>query len=224
MPRPDEEVPVEPAENEQNPSDADATGASPSDAESQPSTATDDESTRTLRDIQTAHGRQLADERRAREAAQAQVVALSQQVEGLRTYVSQVGSAFNQQQQQARADYLRRLPPEQRLAAEHQMLKQEVAALRQGQIASRSQQSEQFSDAEIRDYMANRSRELVQEANDDFGLDGDEAAIRGRPQEIYRAAPRSILGHWRSAVGGATCGGRAYHTRRRARVPARVPR
>lgn len=172
MPRPDDEVPAGPAENDDLPPDASDTDSDPSGVDSQTPVATDDESTRTLRDIQTTHGRQLADERRAREAAQSQVVALSQQVEQLRTYVERVGSQFSQQEQARRAAYLQSLAPEARTRAELEMLKQEVAAQRRGQQAPQTQ--EQYSDAEIRAYMAQRSQEIVDAANDDFGLDGDE--------------------------------------------------
>lgn len=150
----------------------------PSNAYGQPPATQDDEDPRkTLRDRLARQGRDLQSAKQAAQQAMAVATRQAAQIEQLTGHLQQMGQKQSQQEQARFAAYLNSLPPAQRQAAEVHYLKQQVAALSRSQRAPRVQ--EEDADA----YTARRAQELAAEANDDFGLDGDEA-VTGDEDEL----------------------------------------
>lgn len=171
MPRPDDEVPAASSDQDYL-SDAeygDDSAYSPSGRDGRTPAATDDDDEdprKAIRDLKAQHGRE---QKEAREREQALAAQIAQQ----QAYLQQIGQRISQADMARQASILQNLPPEKRAAAELEMLKRQVAALRRGQTAPRTSQG--YTEREMEAYTEQRIREMVAEANDDFGLDGDEA-------------------------------------------------
>lgn len=163
-----EEELLQPAgqDSEQQSSDGAAAPATPPSLEGSPPAA----GGRQRRENPLAQrGRELADERRRREAAEGQVVALNARLTALESRDAQREQAY----QEAR---LSQLSPTERNAEEIQMLRGEIARLTQAQ-QPQPETTEQ--------YRARRSAELIAQANEIYGLGGENAI---RPEHLPQSA------------------------------------
>lgn len=174
---------------------ASASTAEPAEAESSAPAA---DFSKELRDLKAQLGRELADERRNRSAAEQQVVQMSQEVQSLRQYMAQMGEALTRQQQAQMQDYLNRLPPDKRVVAELDLLKrqqQQLLAQRQ-QPTQQSTAPRQYTEQERRDYQQRRIQEILSEHNaglpDTLHLKGDEEELDTTSEDAFKASARAL--------------------------------
>ena len=164
------------------PADAALPGAPSADGAPAP-VAGDDAHARELRDRLAQNGRQLAEERRARERAESQVVALNDQIIAVQRQLAAVGQRVEQGEQQRMQAYLNSLPPAQRLAAQVQMQERSLQQLRQQLAQARQPQRRQYSQQEIEVYRQEQSRRILEDMNRQYGLSGD-SALTGQEDEL----------------------------------------
>lgn len=162
-------------------SDTSATDADLSELESSetPSAADQSESGRALRDLKAQLGREIAQERRAREQAEKVAIAAAAELQQLRGVVQNMGGYLAQRAEAERQARLAALPPEHRNAEEIKMLREQLArASKPATVAPK-----RYTPEEIEEYRDKRSSEIIAEMNRQYGLSGD-AALTGDEDEI----------------------------------------
>lgn len=128
------------------------------------------------RDLLAERGRQLKAEEQARRTAESQVVQLNETVQQLRADFQALQGHVGQREQAERDAYLESLPPDERQAEEIKFLKTKI------------EQLERPAPVDGKAYFRQRSVELLNLANQTYGLQGDLAiSISDLPESAKRS-------------------------------------
>lgn len=139
-------------------------------------------------------GRETANERQRREQAEQQVVQLSGQLNAAINRLTGVEQYLARQQQEEQEAELSALPPEQRVLREVENLKAQLA--RQQQAASAPPLPAPRETPQ--QYQARRTREMVEEANQDYSLNGrmvitgNESVLDTSSEQAFKASIRAL--------------------------------
>lgn len=138
-----------------------------------------------LRNRLASYGRELTQEREARQQMQQLVTQQAQHVQNLQRQLGQLGQAVTQAEQQRRAAYLASLPQDKRTAEIVRFQQQDIARL-QRMISDRQSplpQRPQYTRADAEAYTQRRMREILDEVNTTLGLSGGRE-ITGAEDEL----------------------------------------
>lgn len=180
-------------------SDAEPAGAND---QSTPAAAEDDIS-RTIRNLEARHGREIAEANRRAQEAQQALVQSQQRLSQIEQHIARQMSAAQQAAVQQRIEQIKKLPADQQPAAyfslQQSLNQQQMAAQAARQVAqSQAQaQSREYTQQEIDEYTARRKREIIDEANREYGLSGDHAIaevddLDDDSEDAYRASARTL--------------------------------
>lgn len=163
----------------------------------------------------TQQGRETADARRAAAYAQQHAQALSGTVTELHAQVRLLTESMSEQQRQQQVrqqqeleEYLKTLPPEQRLDRKIEILGEQIKQLRQAATPSRApqqqqpqpqrqaappQQQQSYSEQESLEYMRQRAIEIVGEAQREFGVQVDVSTFDDGAWESEESFYRAVM-------------------------------
>lgn len=225
------------ADNAPEPEDLPEGQAPPSPEDSGPETDADAREREIQRRL-TQSGREAAEARRQAQAAQAQLAAQNTQIGELQANIHLLVANMSErdkkdqaQQQAAMEAELASLPPADRLERRINMLQGQMEQLRtaapQAQPAQQTppvqppqqaQRQAQPSDQERADYMEKRVREIVQEANTEFGVAVNLDAIPDGDWESEETFYRSVM----KQAAQASTGGDTVAQKKTAETPAQM--
>jgi hypothetical protein len=193
----------DPASVVQDPEPA-ASGAAPASAPPEPSAGSSPAAADPNRERNrlAQEGRQRAALERNNQALQTQLATQQQELQLLRQQVGGVVGLLTSQQQVEQEARMAALPPGQRTQVELDLVKQELLQTRQlltqQAQAQEQQRQEQLQREAAVVYKTRRMAELVDDANEQYGLEGD-LAIRGDEEELddagevtYKASLRTL--------------------------------
>lgn len=129
-----------------------------------------------LRDRLAQAGREVKSSRDRAEQAERAVGALTTKVDALEQTLGGVARSLSERDRAEQEARIAALPPDKRADARVQMLEKRLEALANQQAEATERESRIA-------YQQRRSREIVEEANRAFGLDGD-AAVTGDEEEL----------------------------------------
>lgn len=183
-----------------------------SDASSQADQTDENERERELQRRLTQQGREAAEARRAAAYAQQHAQALSGTVSELQAQVRLLTESMSEQQrvdserkQQEMDAYLKTLPPEQRLDRKIEILGEQIKQLRTGATPSQPAQQQrpqqqpqrqaapQTDEAASVEYMRQRAIQIVNEAQQEFGVKVDVGTLDDAAWESEDAFYRAVM-------------------------------